>query len=322
MDLALQLKTEAAILPGVRQIVVAHSHGGNVAMRALHYLQEDATNQATNAVEVVTIATPFLKADIARFRKDQLFALRASGCLINLGVFALAIWMATGFFDGPDTFAGKIAGAVIGTGVTICSGALIWFLTGIGSDGSKEAGTPPASDRARSLAALVRYPAQGLDGRLLVVRGMQDEAAMMLMLGSIGVRLTDFATSVSSKLGLVLFTVGILIPGGLVGAVLLRCGAILLLSTILGIMIGNLAKTVYGRELLFGSSPVVVSGDSVPDLQGTATIVTLARRGQRGTGLLHSLYNHPQCASLVARWIAGKPARPGSIDDASEASAV
>jgi hypothetical protein len=46
--------------PQATQLVVAHSHGGNIALRALHYLQKREDPEAA-APLIVTLAAPFVE---------------------------------------------------------------------------------------------------------------------------------------------------------------------------------------------------------------------------------------------------------------------
>src|SRR5262249_17867901 len=76
-DLAKHLSTEHADQPQATQLIIAHSHGGNIALRALRHLQErdafgSCRTDCANLL-VVTLATPFIevhKADFG-FRPDQ-----------------------------------------------------------------------------------------------------------------------------------------------------------------------------------------------------------------------------------------------------------
>ena len=55
--LAARLEAHAAADPGIPQVVIAHSHGGNIALAAARQYRKDA--KPTN---VITLATPFLDA--------------------------------------------------------------------------------------------------------------------------------------------------------------------------------------------------------------------------------------------------------------------
>ncbi len=59
--LARRLDANARLHPGARQVVIAHSHGGNVALYALRH------RQTTTPVDIACLATPFL---VCRDRRD------------------------------------------------------------------------------------------------------------------------------------------------------------------------------------------------------------------------------------------------------------
>ena len=63
--LAEHLSAEHAERPQATQLVIAHSHGGNIALRALHHLRQrfDSHLQGADAANplVVTLATPFIE---------------------------------------------------------------------------------------------------------------------------------------------------------------------------------------------------------------------------------------------------------------------
>jgi hypothetical protein len=75
--LAEHLSTEHAEYPQAVQLAVAHSHGGNIALRALHHLQQRDSSQlggadAANPL-VVTLATPFIEIHQAHFGRRPLY---------------------------------------------------------------------------------------------------------------------------------------------------------------------------------------------------------------------------------------------------------
>jgi alpha-beta hydrolase superfamily lysophospholipase len=62
--LAEHLSAEHTAHPEATQLIIAHSHGGNIALRALHHLQkrEVSSHSADTANPlVVTLATPFIE---------------------------------------------------------------------------------------------------------------------------------------------------------------------------------------------------------------------------------------------------------------------
>jgi hypothetical protein len=55
-ELCDQLRQDLENNPNITAIIIAHSHGGNVALRALQHL-----NSMTDRIRVITLATPFLR---------------------------------------------------------------------------------------------------------------------------------------------------------------------------------------------------------------------------------------------------------------------
>src|SRR5262245_17316743 len=75
--LAEHLSAEHAEHPQAIQLVIAHSHGGNIALRALHHLrQRSSASQECEAHSanplVVTLATPFVEVHPADFGRRPL----------------------------------------------------------------------------------------------------------------------------------------------------------------------------------------------------------------------------------------------------------
>jgi hypothetical protein len=70
-DLAEHLSAEHAEHPEATQLIIAHSHGGNIALRALHHLRPRDAAQLDGADRalplVVTMATPFIEVHQADF---------------------------------------------------------------------------------------------------------------------------------------------------------------------------------------------------------------------------------------------------------------
>ena len=69
--LAEHLSAEHAEHPQDTQLIIAHSHGGNIALRALHHLHKHNASQSDGADTanplVVTLATPFIEIHRADF---------------------------------------------------------------------------------------------------------------------------------------------------------------------------------------------------------------------------------------------------------------
>lgn len=81
-SLAKHLNVLTKKYPNAKQVVIAHSHGGNVALKAL-----DDLNPNGRDVHVVTIATPFLDfhflpvIDMSRFIPAGMASISAPACI-------------------------------------------------------------------------------------------------------------------------------------------------------------------------------------------------------------------------------------------------
>jgi hypothetical protein len=123
LNLAQHLSAEHADHPQAAQLVIAHSHGGNVALRALHFLhpsddsrlrEGDGANPA-----VVTLATPFIEVQHADFGKRP--------ALIRAALVAALWWpiwvLMKGHFSADEV--DKLL--LISGAVTLLFGGFVWW---------------------------------------------------------------------------------------------------------------------------------------------------------------------------------------------------
>jgi hypothetical protein len=106
--LAEHLSAEHAEHPQATQLVIAHSHGGNIALRALHHLHQRDASRSCGAESanplVVTLATPFVEVQPADFGDRP--------TLVRLGVLLaialpLLIWAPVMAFGKKDSSFGR-----------------------------------------------------------------------------------------------------------------------------------------------------------------------------------------------------------------------
>ena len=95
------LSAEHAEHPQATQLVIAHSHGGNIALRAFHHLRQRDDSQLSGAETskplVVTLATPFIEVHQANFGSRP----RLVRFAVYLAIFYL--WqIPTHFLDSLD----------------------------------------------------------------------------------------------------------------------------------------------------------------------------------------------------------------------------
>jgi hypothetical protein len=111
--LAGQLQGQVKENPGARQWVVAHSHGGNIALHAVRYLRDSCADAPR--VSTVTLATPFIHARRRALKGWSVFVLvLMSPIVIGLVGSALA--------GGPHwrDWAGFALGAVVVSPALLC----------------------------------------------------------------------------------------------------------------------------------------------------------------------------------------------------------
>ncbi len=88
LGLARQLHGQFKENPGARQWVVAHSHGGNIALHAVRYLRKSRADAPR--VTTVTLATPFIHARRRTFSGWSFFALPV-GCALVIALASSAL---------------------------------------------------------------------------------------------------------------------------------------------------------------------------------------------------------------------------------------
>src|SRR5262245_45324292 len=88
VELAEDLSAEHAEHPQATQLIIAHSHGGNIALRALHHLKEHSVAQAANPL-IVALATPFIEVQHADFGSAPSLVRAAVGLALWTPVWVL-----------------------------------------------------------------------------------------------------------------------------------------------------------------------------------------------------------------------------------------
>jgi hypothetical protein len=298
-------------------IVIAHSHGGNVALRALSHLG------GTNRVKVVTLATPFLRVFVRDPPKFDflVWILLWLAVVVVVAIPSMAIVAAM-------LSATKGAGADISERLTFWSLIIALVAAAVGSIFvlrwlhaiivNPKSKSRTGGGVAHDIQEAASFPPIGASGpRMLVIRGVDDEASLTLAAGSLGCRLSS----------LVLFVV---IPGvylfGLALLALLDWSGVwrtelLFLVVMYGCAFGALVclflpgicKSAFGREFLTTAFVCETAADSAPDTSARLDSVTLSPI-EAGRRLRHCIYEHPKCVDEIARWVRGVMQNPD--DDA------
>jgi len=93
-ELAQVLKEQETLYPGKKKIIIAHSHGGNIAMYALKKL-----GNAKAKFSLVTMATPFLNSKVRSFENNiETHIILVPLLLCAIGFF-LMLWMGIWVMD-------------------------------------------------------------------------------------------------------------------------------------------------------------------------------------------------------------------------------
>jgi len=314
-----QLLTEGfKNFPQDKFVVIAHSHGGNTALRALHYLGEDAKR-----VYVITMGTPFL----------QIYAkTRLSPISLDSSVMAVSMWLVAASLLERI---GGVLETIVATDVgfisllplsLLVSELILYFVANPVDYGFRWCNRPSKIADATSYDLRKTPP-----GRLLVLRAFDDEASLALAAGALATRITN---SLSSKIiplvaALLILTIGAAFALGVffhkLGDLLWRIVAMpwttgLAVLSFIGLtifvtgIVPSFFKAVFGRELLVGAARCEVSAESVPDGSDGVDVITL--KPEYITDLIssrHAIYNHEACAAAINEWILSVVDPPLSI---------
>jgi hypothetical protein len=305
--LAARLAAQGLQGAGRRRIVIGHSHGGNVALKAIEALE------APSRVELISLATPFISLGRRPLSKAYVGLLVAT---IFLGNFALV------------EIAERLSGSRLQEGAILAGGAVVLALAlGLLFTAFKwREGALRASHSGRS------------EVPTLCVRGVGDEASLGLAFGAFGAELAHLLTRVlgAAALGLeplrrrlarvrrlrALEEPGVFYTGVLWASIFVWVGtrpqSTIVLYWLAGLAIAfwitsavvvGVSLSILGRELLFSGVGLIASVESVPDGADNVTAVTLS---PPATGLRHILYENPQCVPELAGWIARRKQPPAA----------
>jgi pimeloyl-ACP methyl ester carboxylesterase len=288
-------------------VIIAHSHGGNVALRALHYLGDQAKR-----VFLITMATPFLQ-----IHASQTVSGRPSADSTVLAM-ALAMFI-IGLLFQNEAIATTLSGwwgPLLFLTCGVFTEVLTFFLLNRDNFGSRWCKRPVHIADAAFFDLQKTPPA-----RLLVLRAFDDEASLSLAAGALATRITN---SLAGKIlpGFVsVVLLGIIVMLAL-GALLPSLKEVLwpiaglpfsappdaymyfgLIFFIIGIVPG-LFKAVFGRELLLGAARCEISAESVPDILDGVDVITL--KPHPFTDAIrrrHAIYDNDVCHSVISDWI-------------------
>jgi hypothetical protein len=292
--LATHLIAEQIKKPQATQIVVAHSHGGNIALRALEYLK----NHGASHPLIVTLATPFIEIHPTRFDDKASFirlALVSSlFVLLMFGILFLNV-----FLELP----GRIFLVLAVFWLAAFIFATWWW------DGRRETAR---QDRLSTLKEAARIGSLGSAQRLLVLRAIDDEASLTLALGT----MLNYVIPNIVKIGGTMLVLYVLAWGLLHVLGYMQYMPSWLRDSFIGLLIGSctitislvgalmLSRSVHGRELALASMECQINTQSTPDGNNLCQVVTLIPdRIMLGKSLRHGIYQYDDCARVIAKWV-------------------
>jgi hypothetical protein len=321
-SLATQLEELAIEHPNDPILIVAHSHGGNVALRAAHI----AGKPSIENLRVITLATPFLQirtytsfydddGDVG-VSFDTPYLKDVIPILVEI-ISALIVLLAI-IFTSQAAFATMLGGWLVlaWVGVLFLSEVITRrvmklivnpFPTYEGIWGKYDSSPEGWAYKPDQLASLSYYSMPQTDcDWLLVLRGVDDEASLTLAAGAIGNRMTHFFLGRFLPIAAGMLAL-VVIVGWIFGASWLRfvLGADVLLGVIatLVFLLPGCFRRVFGRELLLGCWRCEIFADSAPDTIGGGRVKTFLRAGSGGGGLRHALYENPEVVPYIAAWL-------------------
>jgi hypothetical protein len=309
--LAEHLSAEHAEHPQATQLIIAHSHGGNIALRALHHLQKRDAAQLCGEESanpfIVTLATPFIEVHHADFGRRPLYIRNAVMIAINsLVVLSVAgLGFISSLSELPELY--RLVAAFLSFILIFCCGPfnLWWGRRWIYRRATARQKQVDALRDATQLGELVSAE------RLLVIRAIDDEASLVLALGAIFNYITaHFITYVVA-----LFVLLSPIPGVVAFvAVDYEFNWTLLVSASNAIaavyvaliipLVGTLivSRSVHGRELAVSPMECQINTQSAPDAVYLSKIVTLVSRTYVKS-LRHGIYGNEDCPKAISDWV-------------------
>jgi hypothetical protein len=282
--------------PRAERVVVCHSHGGNVALRAIAPME----NLASNPIRLLTIATPFL---------DIVPSTNSKSLLVDYGLSLTLFYVMTSFMLMPMIeFVPWVLPAFSALWILIITYVAVRRIL---FDLPQFAGQIAAAGNIDTVP-------RGVE--ICVLRGIDDEASLALALASSIGRLTDvlvglilpltkIATLAACIVGLPIaadMVLNIVIPKSVIDWSLYLVTPIVVVIFVAnfigvaGMSILPIAKSFFGRELFWLGFQFDIAANSAPDIAGLAYICTLPATTETSR---HSLYSNPHCLARLLSFI-------------------
>jgi len=300
MELADLLDDQRGRLPACDQLIIAHSHGGNVALRAIEHMKEQIATP-----RIVCMATPFL--EVYRPRVNAL-PLERYGFWVTsfLALLALQLlWTPLPWYIAVLGFLGF---------------ALIVITREVLHQAARRRGIEDFSSELSRLSSHDFFEASGTE--LLVLRGIDDEAGTSLAFASVCRFTSKIVSIVCERLygnmirsaifaffaTILVYLVSLFWLGKPTGFTDINITPVVLVWAVplfilwLTYVVKHLSQLVYGTGLRFLDAEISVN--SAPDCRNKVAIRTLFRGDVfNGKALRHSIYDEPACAGDIAKWL-------------------
>jgi hypothetical protein len=312
--LAEHLSAEHAEHPQDTQLIIAHSHGGNIALRALHHLQKHDASRSDGSESanplVVTLATPFIEIHQADFghrpssiRFAVLVAMWWLLQLLTVVVFPSAhsnLPMST-----PTELSPSYSSLIFHALVTFPMVFIGWYWI--------KKRPAARQTKVQALSGATRLGEAVAPQRLLVIRAIDDEASLILALGAI---LNYITVKFIMLVYWIMATLPVSVLLGLIFVLIYQRSPVnhgptwyidvvgLLCSAFIVMLFGVLAasRLVHGGELAKSPMECQINTQSAPDAIDLSQIVTLIWNKYVKT-LRHGIYEHDNCAHVISDWV-------------------
>jgi hypothetical protein len=312
--------------------VIAHSHGGNVALRAIQLLGDKAIN-----IRLITLATPFVRVFPVTVVQRMVWYWLGLALLFSLAAL-LSVIVGPSFgrlfisSPTPDDIVKQIGNWAITDSdivglrflmlvVGCFVAAQLWIKIVLNLYPKK---AYRHAERTDSYYTLTRGEGWGEwpyriadaayydtrqfpDLKFLVLRGVDDEAALTLAAGAIGSRLNYLTMTWLGPIALVLALLAAGWKGSIPGwndGEFFSATNMVSFGVVISAMLSGVFKSAYGREFLIGAIRCDLASDSVPDLGHGGEAITLPPLNSTTQHeLRHAIYDHPECIPAIAAWL-------------------
>ncbi|WP_439372921.1 hypothetical protein [Bradyrhizobium sp. DASA03120] len=309
--LAEHLSAEHAAHAEATQLVIAHSHGGNIALRSLHHLQDREVSPHGADIAnplVVTLATPFIEIHQADYGNKPSLIRAAVLCAIYVLLELLTVWLfPSARSDLPNRAPLDMAQSVnlifrFVVGLSLVLIAWHWI----------ERRAVARNNKLQALSSATRLGEAVSPQRLLVIRAIDDEASLGMALGTIVNYLTTISIVMTYRimfaLGFSMLPVWLFVnffiyklphyPSWYIDLAQLFCAVVIV--ALFGLV--AVSRLVHGSELAKSPMECQVNTQSTPDATGLSKIVSLVRRTDMKS-LRHGIYDNEDCPKVISDWV-------------------